>query len=87
MSKFTPGPWEASGNGIHKRLSPHYTTCIAITSQAPREQRVSVARLIAAAPEIYELWVRASERALCLDEMEAIREEAAALLARIDGDG
>lgn len=46
-TSHTPGPWKATGNGIH-----HGTACVAITHMEPREQRQADARLIAAAPEM-----------------------------------
>ena len=42
-------------------------------------------RLIVAALEMRDLWVEMTERSLTIDEVEAIRERAAVLLAKIDG--
>jgi hypothetical protein len=47
--KHTPGPWVASGNGVH-----FGTECVATTHMEPREQRQADARLIAAAPDLLE---------------------------------
>lgn len=48
---FTEGPWEHSGrNGVHKRISPSYATCIAITEGDNREAN---ARAIAAVPQMF----------------------------------
>lgn len=44
---FTPGPWVATGNGIHKGHR-----CVALTHMEPKEQRDADARLIAAAPDL-----------------------------------
>ncbi len=29
ITQPTPPPWERNGNAIHKRISPHYATCVA----------------------------------------------------------
>jgi hypothetical protein len=42
---FTPGPWTASGNGVHKGIR-----CVATTHND--DHRHADARLIAAAPEL-----------------------------------
>lgn len=47
MAAHTPGPWKATGNGIHRG-----TTCVATTHMDPHEQRAVDARLIAAAPDM-----------------------------------
>lgn len=47
MAQHTPGPWKASGNGVHAG-----SRCVAITHMEPREQRIDDALLIAAAPEM-----------------------------------
>ena len=49
MSAHTPGPWKASGNGVHAGMR-----CVALTHFEPWEQRAADARLIAAAPELLE---------------------------------
>lgn len=41
--------WEANGNAVHKRISPHYATCICVCEG---EDRHVNARLFAAAPEL-----------------------------------
>jgi hypothetical protein len=46
-AQHTPGPWVATGNGIHAG-----TRCVATTHFEPWEQRATDARLIAAAPEL-----------------------------------
>jgi len=47
--KPTPGPWVASGNGVH-----FGTQCVATTHMEPREQRQADASLIAAAPDLLD---------------------------------
>jgi len=58
MSNHTPGPWEANGNAVHKRVSKHYATCIALCEG---EQRYDNAKLIALAPELLEALLIAKE--------------------------
>ena len=66
----TPGPWDATGNGIHKG-----SRCVALTDMEPREQRVKDAAYIAAAcnaaPEL-------------LAEVDRQREVIRSLTARCD---
>jgi hypothetical protein len=41
-SKRTPGEWEHSGaNGIHKRMSSHYATCMATTDGENRQNNAA----------------------------------------------
>jgi hypothetical protein len=49
MSEHTLEPWEANGNGVHKRVSNHYAACVAVCEG---EKRYANAKLIAAAPEL-----------------------------------
>ena len=52
MSKLqhSPGPWKATGNGVHVGID-----CIATTHADIKEQRIIDARLIAAAPDMLRL--------------------------------
>lgn len=56
--KYTPGPWEASGNGVHKFQSKHYGACVAVTHG---DQRHANAKLIAAAPDLLDACKAAAE--------------------------
>lgn len=38
MNDHTSEPWEASGNGIHKRISPRFAECVAITDGPKRKE-------------------------------------------------
>lgn len=49
-TSHTPGPWNATANGVHRG-----TACVALTHMEPREQRLADAKLIAAAPEMAEI--------------------------------
>ena len=60
MSEHSPGPWKATGNGVHvwkatKTGVEFPFDCIATTHAEPQEQRQIDARLIAAAPEMLRL--------------------------------
>ena len=78
MSKFTAGKWEIEGEvpfGIKSEASPR----IAIVLKAED------ARLIAAAPEMYELlevWTQIQAQPTLMEAKEKARK----LLARIDGE-
>ena len=87
MAKFTPGPWE-----IEKRKtvpaylvkSPLCTVAEIFTNSWMTE---SNARLIAAAPEMYELLRTAMpSQYSCAIDAEKWRQQRRALLARIDGE-
>lgn len=58
----TPGPWEATGNGVHKRASSHYAGCVATTHN--NENRKADAKLIAAATELFECLLEVVEDGL-----------------------
>jgi len=91
MSKFTPGPWlitEQDPPEIHGNDERRTVVCIT-TAPRSNEWNMADARLIAAAPEMYE----ALQLALDTDHMDeddprfvASRNRIRALLARIDGD-
>lgn len=57
MAKHTEGPWEASSNAVHKRISPHYAAAIALVfdptagNEGTDVTRAN-ARLIAASPRV-----------------------------------
>jgi hypothetical protein len=46
-TKHTPGPWEATGNVVHRGIQT-----VALVYSTPREQCEADARLIAAAPDL-----------------------------------
>lgn len=91
MSKFTPGEWEAlKAKGYHIiRLAPNgereVGKVIAYVLQWYQGEDWGTARLIAAAPEMYELL---KEVAQCEGDYVADTVfKAQELLARIDGEG
>lgn len=62
----TPGPWVATGNGVHRGAR-----CVLTTDMQPKEQRDTDAAYIAAcSPEVLAHLLAA------LDEREALREDA-----------
>jgi hypothetical protein len=84
MSKFSPGPWrytEDGGQGyVRDATDETVFTCDDLGAYARRK---SDARLIAAAPEMYELLASLARTTLNPDTwVERVRT----LLARIDGD-
>lgn len=88
MSKHTPGPWyviKVRVNG-HRRIISEQGTPIAVVS----DSLTADARLIAAAPEMYELLtkIRGHIDSTCREcESKAIVPEIDALLDKIDGGG
>ena len=85
--QHSPGPWKATGNGVHVGID-----CIAITHADTKEQRIIDARLIAAAPDMLRLLRVLSEKsesgADTKDEWYVWRDamqDAKALITRLDG--
>lgn len=94
-ASFTPGPWEA---GKINQATPHAGTIPIRTAQSDNRSlfaakyiatvcgtsttQVSTARLIAAAPEMFALLERLRGE-LDGDDIEALRDDALALLAKI----
>lgn len=87
-NQFTPGPWTVSGQSIVAG-----NVCIATIEddggyEAPSEQRESNARLIAAAPELFEacreLLAHGSFKANGA-EAEAAAQRAIAVIAKAEG--
>ena len=100
MSKFTPGPWSISEPQIRgDYVMPGYVwingrdwyalaqVCV-LDGDVISETGLANARLIAAAPEMYEALRRIREGcAFPADDVQrAIRDVARAILAKIDGD-
>jgi hypothetical protein len=89
MSKFSPGPWVAVEPNWDHRPEMHIkqvddTQVVAIVAPWGGQDMHADARLIAAAPEMYDLL----ERLLAESSMsDGDKAETAILLARIDGDG
>ncbi len=54
LAKWTPGPWRVSGVGIHAIVRGDDQTIVAVRHRLPREVHEANARLIAAAPDLYE---------------------------------
>ena len=100
ISKFTPGPWEWWTSNSWRRLRAKDITqsysevAYPTTSKADGHPDIVISeadmRLIAAAPEMYELLLTliddSDSYGAKWDRSEA-RHKAYALLARIDGDG
>ena len=83
MTQHTPGPWFGNkATGIHVIESPHTGRCVAQVRAQKTEAETDVnARLIAAAPEMYEL-VKAL--ATVTGSTVGLFEKARALLATIE---
>ena len=79
--KHSPGPWKATGNGVHTGIH-----CVATTHAEPREQRQIDARLIAAAPTMLQLLRQISTPGGSWIELGELIAETRALIARLDGD-
>lgn len=75
---FTPGPWEAEGAKVCRK-----GRALANVSGGARVAKAN-ARLMAAAPELYELIVAVRDSCSTRDEQGAWIDRAEALLARID---
>ncbi len=94
MSEHSPGPWKATGNGVHvwkatKTGVEFPFDCIATTHAEPQEQRQIDARLIAAAPEMLRLLrmfadISLEQANLGIGLVTAIRE-ARKMLKELDG--
>lgn len=83
MSKFSPGPWrEAAATEYTWDVIDADKRIVAMLNDVTTETR----RLIAAAPEMYELLKRLAKDVPRLIQPERIAVDAYALLARIDGD-
>lgn len=102
MSKHTPGPWEYSEGYVSATDNSDYIILAEVHSalgtdnfgEEPLmlgpEERIANARLIAAAPEMYELLtkIRGHIDSTCREcESKAIVPEIDALLGKIDGGG
>ena len=93
MSKFTSGPWfitEQDPPEIHGSDERRTVVCIT-TAPRSNEWNMADARLIAAAPEMYEallkiVRINAGLEAWHEDAMPDAMNRARSLLARIDGD-
>ncbi len=87
MSKFTPGPWKFSGVAIRGQNDEPDIARVYMPVGMSEQEFDSNARLIAAAPEMYEaldallLWIDGKQKHPNADA----QIEARALLARIDG--
>lgn len=96
MNKHTSLPWERSGvNGIHKRISSHYATCIATTDGDNREANrdfIFMAAhchqdLVDALQDALDncLWRSDSDIPLSKEESQRIWEKAVAALEKAKG--
>ena len=79
--KHSPGPWKATGNGVHTGIH-----CVATTHAEPREQRQIDARLIAAAPDMLRLLRVVCDQRNTWEELIAAIDEGRGVIARLDGD-
>ena len=93
MSKFTPGPWEVAyldenEQAVVKAKHIEIATCWHHCVQSIEQEMHANARLIAAAPEMYEVLRRIREGcAFPEDDVQrAIRDVCRDILAKIDGD-
>jgi hypothetical protein len=80
---FTPGPWRSEGPdefGDHNIIPPDARLAVAavVSNLRPTEEVAANARLVAAAPELYDL---VKEMLGCLDEVMVERHDSGGLAA------
>lgn len=79
--------WEANGNGVHKRISPHYATCIAVCNGDDRHKN---AKRIAALPlmlDEIENAIDVLDPAMGQREIVLLRERLIRFQSSIEGEG
>ena len=81
--KFTPGPWEDHKDAVE---SDHMLDPVARVDGRTWEETLANARLIAAAPDMYEALHAMCRTSPTIGGPRFTFEGARALLARIDGD-
>lgn len=85
-SKFTPGPWTVHANGTTIRAYLPHSKNRSYASVAPHVHPEN-ARLIAAAPEMYELLSTLAEDNFLCDNGNSVCDEARRIKAAIESLG